>query len=301
MQTPPQESNRFSFANIPLPWLVAGLGLLVFLCMAVTLVSAVVIFMARADRGEETSSLPLPPTRPPTAVPSVTPVPAATVTLAAANPDAQVTAVHLASAPTIDGNLGEWGEIAPFTAPYIVEQESSWDGTMDVQSLWRLGWDAQNLYLAVAVTDDVHVQTRETKFAYLGDSLELQFDTNIQADYGPGVNSDDYQYVISPGNFGDRAPGSFRFRGDAQGVMNDFIGSGAQVAAQQTAAGYNIEMRIPWTDLSIQPAAGSLLGAAFSINDLDTPGTAVQELMLSHVPTRRWLDPSSWGSFVLEP
>jgi len=309
MQKPPNESKGTSLANIPLQWLLLGLGILVLLCIMVTLASAVVIFMARANQESEPSSLPLPPTRIPTAtsaalstdVPLTAPVPAATVTLAAANPDAQITAVHLASAPTIDGNLAEWGEIAPFTAPYIVEQESSWDGTMDVQSLWRIGWDVQNLYLAVAVTDDVHVQIRETKFAYLGDSLELQFDTNIQADYGPGVNSDDYQYVISPGNFGDRAPGSFRFRGDAQGVMNDFIGSNAQVAAQQTAAGYNIEMRIPWTDLGIQPAAGSVLGAAFSINDLDTPGTAVQELMLSHVPTRRWLDPSSWGSLVLEP
>lgn len=83
--------------------------------------------------------------------------------------------------------------------------------------------------------------------------------------------------------------------------MSDFIGSGAQVAAMQTAVGYTIEMAIPWSDLALQPAAGLVLGAAFSMNDLDTPGTAVQELMLSHVPTRRWLDPRSWGTLELEP
>lgn len=282
-------------------WLVVGLGTLVLCCTAVTLTSAVIIFMTSTERGEQTELLPLPATLTPTTAPADTPIPAATVTLAATNPDGRVTAVYLSAPPTLDGNLDEWDSIPPFTAPHIVEQESSWDGTMDVESLWRMGWDNQNLYLAVAVTDNVHVQTRETKFAYLGDSLELQFDTNVQADYGPGVNSDDYQYVVSPGNFSDQAAGAFRFRGDAQGAMSDFIGSGAQVAARQTAVGYNLEMAIPWSDLALQPAAGLVLGAAFSINDLDTPGTAVQELMLSHVATRRWLDPSSWGTLELEP
>ncbi|GIK56032.1 MAG: hypothetical protein HND44_03915 [Chloroflexi bacterium] len=301
MRTPENQDGDFSFSNIPMGWLVVGLGTLVLCCTAVTLTSAVIIFMTSTERGEQTELLPLPATLTPTTAPADTPIPAATVTLAATNPDGRVTAVYLSAPPTLDGNLDEWDSIPPFTAPHIVEQESSWDGTMDVESLWRMGWDNQNLYLAVAVTDNVHVQTRETKFAYLGDSLELQFDTNVQADYGPGVNSDDYQYVVSPGNFSDQAAGAFRFRGDAQGAMSDFIGSGAQVAARQTAVGYNLEMAIPWSDLALQPAAGLVLGAAFSINDLDTPGTAVQELMLSHVATRRWLDPSSWGTLELEP
>ncbi len=301
MQTPENQSSGFSFSNIPMGWLVVGLGVLVLCCTAVTLTSAVIIFTTGTERGEQTELLPLPATLTPTTIPTTTPVPAATVTLAVANPDGRVTAVRLSTPPTIDGNLDEWGSVPTFTAPHIVEQESSWDGTMDVESLWRIGWDEQNLYLAVAVTDNVHVQTRETKFAYLGDSLELQFDTNVTGDYGPGVNSDDYQYVISPGNFSDRAAGAFRFRGDAQGAMSDFIGSGAQVAARQTAVGYNLELAIPWSDLALQPAANLVIGAAFSLNDLDTPGTAVQELMLSHVASRRWLDPSSWGTLILEP
>lgn len=303
MQAPNKnnDGDGFSFANIPMRWLVAGLGLLVFGCMAVTLISAIFIFTTRFGQSDDTSSLPPPPTRPPTAVPSATISPAATVTMAATGTDGRVTAVRLVSAPIIDGNLVEWSQFPAFTAPHIVEQESTWNGTMDVESLWRVGWDDHYLYLAVAVTDDVHVQTRETKFAYLGDSLELQFDTNVQADYGPGVNSDDYQYVVSPGNFADRSPGGFRFRGDAQGVMSDFIGSGARVAALKTAGGYDVEMAVPWSDLGIQPVAGLIMGAAFSINDLDTPGTAVQELMLSHVPSRRWLEPNSWGSLELEP
>jgi hypothetical protein len=299
MHSPNDEDKSFSLANISTEWLVFGSIVLVSLCGVVTVMCAAIILFVRAEPDEEV--LLVPPTQPFTAVPTTAVDPIATITLAAPSTDGRVTAVNLSSPPTIDGSLAEWSEIPAFTAANIVEQEGSWDGTMDVESRWRVGWDDQNLYLAVAVTDDVHVQIREPKFAYLGDSLELQFDTNIQADYGPGVNNDDYQYIVSPGNFAGLSPGSYRFRGDAQGVMNDFPGSGTRVASIQTAEGYNLEMAIPWSDLGVQPAANLVVGAAFSINDLDTPGTAVQELMLSHIATRRWLDPSSWGSVELQP
>ena len=35
-------------------------------------------------------------------------------------------------------------------------------------------------------------------------------------------------------------------------------------------------------------------------NDNDTSGTAVQEIMKSHVPSRTLTDPSSWGSLTLQ-
>jgi hypothetical protein len=298
MQSPDEQQDGFSFGNISMGWLVAGLGVVVLSCVAVMLVSAFVIFTAR--RGERVTPLPPPATHTPTAVfTNLTTNPAPTVTLTVPE-NGRVTAVHLTSPPTIDGDLSEWADVPAFTSPHIVEQEDSWDGTLDITPLWHLTWDEQNLYLAVAVEDDVHVQTREAKFAYLGDSLEVQFDTNLQADDDPGVSDDDYQYVISPGNFADRPAGAFRFRGNAAGQMSDFIGSQTAVVAIQTADGYNLEAAIPWADLSLQAADGMVIGVAFSINDLDTPGTAAQELMLSHVASRRWLDPSSWGTLELE-
>lgn len=296
------QKERFSLQNIPIAWLVAGVGILLFVCVLVVIISAILIFTARGN--DETDFLPPPATSTAvatliaTAVPNPTNVPAAT---AAPASDGRVQAVRWQAPPTLDGNLDEWQGVPAFTSPHIVEQEDSWDGSMDVVASWRLAWDAQNLYIAVAVEDDRHVQINETKFAYLGDSLELQFDTNVQADYGPSISSDDYQYVVSPGNFTDLAPGIFRFRGDSQGVMSDFIGSTARVAALQTAVGYNIEIMLPWSDLAMQPSAGLQMAAAFSVNDLDTPGTAVQELMLSHVATRRWSDPRSWGPLELLP
>lgn len=287
-----------------LHWWVIGLAALVFLCVAVSLFSAWLVYDARRDRAEP-PLLAAPATRTPTpAAPENPPAePAPTVTLPAGPGEGAetVTAVRMLIPPQIDGDLSEWDGVPSFSTTAIVEQEASWNGTMDITPAWYIGWDGQNLYLAVAVVDDVHVQINETRLAYRGDSLELQLDTNLPGDPGPGVNQDDYQYVISPGNFNDRAPGAFRFRGNSQGVMSDFSGSQASVAAVRTADGYHLEAAIPWSDLSLQPQGGLVLGAAFSINDLDTPGTAVQELMLSNVPGRQWADPRSWGRLELVP
>ena len=41
------------------------------------------------------------------------------------------------------------------------------------------------------------------------------------------------------------------------------------------------------------------MGIALNVNDNDTPGTAVQEVMKSHVGSRRSSDPTSWGTIVL--
>lgn len=234
----------------------------------------------------------VPPEEEPTAELEATPV---------AQENGRVTAARFGFRPTIDGNGGEWPNGMTFSSPHITERTAAWDGSLDVAAIWQLGWDADNLYLLVNVTDDTHVQTQPAQFAYRGDSLELQFDTNRVGDLGPSVNRDDYQYVVSPGNFLDRDAGSFRFRGDNAGSMSDFLGSQAQVAVQQRTDGYTLEMALPWSDLSLSAESGLVIGAAFSVNDLDEIGAARQELLLSHIASRRWIDPSSWGELELLP
>ena len=63
--------------------------------------------------------------------------------------------------------------------------------------------------------------------------------------------------------------------------------------------GYMLEAVIPWQDLDISPTPGLVLGLALNANDNDTPGTAVQEVMKSHVATRAFQDPTSWGTLTL--
>ncbi len=239
-----------------------------------------------------------------TAVPaeSNTPLPlAATATLPSnAQSNSNVAVPSLATAPTIDGELSEWDGEPLVVSPFLVHTAASWDGSDDILAKWYLGWDADNLYIAAAVTDDAHVQTQTGPTIFRGDSLSLQFDTNREGDFGPTLSADDYQIDLSPGDFGDVPASVVRYRGRASGDIPEAPGHGIVMAAQKTDDGYTLEAAIPWNDLALSPEPGLTIGVALNVNDNDGVGTAVQEVMKSHVATRKFGDPTTWGTLTLE-
>ncbi|MCA9980978.1 MAG: restriction endonuclease [Anaerolineales bacterium] len=292
-----------------LRWLIGGsVALALLVC-----VGAVAIFYY-TWQGRNTAVLPPAPTlianpSTPTSPSATTPALAPTVTLPGSNQGniaagalttADIAVPRLPVPPTLDGNLSEWGERPAVAIPFVTEN-NGWDGTMDLTAVWWLGWDDNNLYIAVNVADDRHVQSRETKFAYLGDSLEIQLDTDRAGDFAARVSPDDFQYVISPGNFAGLPAEAFRFQGNDENWPVDAPGTAVRVAARQNDQGYTLEAVIPWADMNMAPSAGMVLGAALSNNDIDNPASGTQELMLSHVATRKWRDPTSWGTLTLEP
>ncbi len=72
------------------------------------------------------------------------------------------------------------------------------------------------------------------------------------------------------------------------------------MAAVAFDAGYFLEAAIPWDVLGLKPVAGLRLGVAVSVSDNDTPGTNVQECMISAAPKREWANPTTWGTLTLE-
>ncbi len=239
-----------------------------------------------------------------TAVPGSTdtPIPfAATATLPSdAQSSSNITVRLIETAPTINGDLSEWDGEPQVASPYLVHTAASWDGSDDILAEWNLGWDNDNLYIVAAVTDDTHVQTQSGPTIFRGDSLSLQFDTNREGDFGPTLSADDYQIDLSPGDFGALSPSAVRYRGNANGEMPEDPGHGIVVVARQTGNGYTLEAVIPWNDLGLSPEPGLTIGVALNVNDNDGVGTAVQEVMKSHVATRKFADPTTWGTLTLE-
>ncbi len=230
--------------------------------------------------------------------PDGSPQPAATVTLPPQTGD--IVARAVSSPPQIDGNLQEWDLSNGVRSAYRVFAYSGWDGSEDLDAVWRLAWDEGRLYVAVQVTDDVHVQTQSGALMYQGDSVELQVDINPEA-RATRVNPATTQLILSPGDFAANPPAAARFRGNESGAIPLLPGHSIEVAAQQTADGYVLEAAIPWADLSLTPAAGMRLGLALNANDNDSPGVARQEVMMSSAPSRTLTNPSTWGVLVLQP
>lgn len=213
-----------------------------------------------------------------------------------------MTASQMAAPPVIDGILSEWPGVERYESAFRVFSAGDWDGTDDLLARWRLAWDANNLFIAVEVTDDAHVQTQTGNQIFRGDSVDMQFDTDRAGDFGDGVSPDDIQITFSPGDFSANAPSAFRFQGTSDGQIVDATGgNNVNVAAMPTALGYNLEAAIPWSDLNVTPSVGLVLGLALNASDNDSPGTAAQEVMVSHMPGRRLLDPTTWGTLTLSP
>ena len=210
--------------------------------------------------------------------------------------DAAFAITKVAQPLPLSAETTPWQVVPGVSLTHIVHQTTTWNGTRDVAALWKMAWDDQYLYGLVEVEDDTIAQTESARTAYRGDSLGLEIDT--RNDKAAQAQDDDYQFIISPGNFAGLSAELFRFRGQ-NSVMVDDVGFSAEVVSSQTATGYTISYRIPWSDLRLD-GPPSQMGIALNINDNDAPGQPLQEFMLSHTPNRRWAQPATWGTVTLD-
>jgi hypothetical protein len=255
----------------------------------------------------EATDTPLPPTLPPlkptatqTALPaSNTPTQGSLENSPTALPGMSerttVSANKTGSAPQIDGNLDDWGEL-PYDLDEVVFGNSSWSGFADSSATYNLRWDDANLFLAVRIRDDLLVQNSSGDLIYQGDDIEIQLDTELSQDSGSTILSkDDYQLGFSVGDFD--VPGSEVYRWFPASLEGSL--SGPELAVEITAVGYDAEIRIPWADLGTNPVSGGQFGFTLSLSDNDLAGTQAFQSLVSSVSTRKTTDPTTWGLLLL--
>ncbi len=159
-------------------------------------------------------------------------------------------------------------------------------------------WDADNFYIGVAVTDNVHVQSGETRGYNLfkGDDVEFWLDTDLGGDFTRNEgNADDFQLGLSPGDFGSLGPEAFFWRPNQSDVRNKLV----EIKSQRRAdgQGYTLEARVPWSAFGdFRPQPGTPIGFAASVGDNDKQGEQVQEVLLSTVKGLEWNKPFTLGN-----
>jgi hypothetical protein len=209
--------------------------------------------------------------------------------------------VSLGGVPVvIDGVLNEWD------LPLIDSVDNEVFGSTDNKARFSLKWDAEYLYLALMVEDDIFVQeTSGGANMYLGDSIEMEIDTNLKGDYcNTAIDSDDYQLGISPGYLQDptlRGPGAWLWWPSSIAGPK-VVDVAAAFTVAPDPAGYIIEARFPWQMFG-NPLhlGGEYYGWALSVSDNDHAGTTKQEGMISTAPKRTtWNNPTLWGTLQIE-
>lgn len=209
---------------------------------------------------------------------------------------AYVVAPYFYTPPLLDGSWDEWST-AEYSASYVVYNSGNWVGEDDLAAAFRIGWDSQYLYIAVKVRDDHYVQNATGQNLYKGDSIEILMDTNLYGDfYYNQVSADDYQLGISPGLGGTGGPK------EAELWFPRSIGGSrpqVQIAATGGDGVYRVEAAVPWNVFGVSAYAGEHLGFALSVSDNDDDAANVQQSMVSNVPARKLLNPTTWGELVL--
>lgn len=229
-----------------------------------------------------------------TSAPASTNTPAPTATIPNMRPRAQVIAKFLSTPPVLDGDWSEWKDITKeYPATRVVWGASNWTDEDDLAGSFHVGWDNNNLYIAVKVRDDVYVQNATGENIFKGDSIEILLDTNVQGDYYYSkLSADDFQLGISPG------------RPDVNGTKEAYLWMPSNIAGPRTNVTiasrkedgvYRVEAAIPWSVFETKPSVGTHMGFSLSISDNDDTGSNVQQSMVSNNAERSLTDPTTWG------
>ena len=201
---------------------------------------------------------------------------------------------------TVDADPDEWSDanIARLTLDDVVFGENNHSGASDLSAEVGLCYTNAALYLAVSVTDDVHVQTQQGSTMWQGDEVEVVFDGQLYDDFYTAVaNSDDVQIGLSPGDFADNPVDAVLYR---PSIDDDTPITVAARRAVGSGGDYFLEAEIPWAVMRAAPSSGNRFGLCIAVSDNDQPGEAVQETMLSHCDRLETPKPTTWVTATFE-
>jgi len=217
----------------------------------------------------------------PTPTPTITPTPTATPTFSTRS----IISYQALTAPVVNGDISDWPDtgsvlLDPTTAAFVAPRSTPKPG--DFTATLRSAWDAEHLYFAIHVLDDVLVT--DSVNMWWDDSIEMGIDG--LHDHLPG-GADDHQFTfVIDGRVG-------RFGSSITGIT---------FSTRRTTDGYNMEIAIPRTLMNLDPfAIGRVLGFTWALRDDDggrSQGEWQNHMVWEGTQTSR--SSPDWGQLVLD-
>jgi xyloglucan-specific exo-beta-1,4-glucanase len=152
-------------------------------------------------------------------------------------------------------------------------------GTWNNTVRYSTAWNNTYLYVAARVSDAALYNNSAT--VWNNDAVEVYIDGNHNR--GTSYDSNDNQYIVGSDNT------LFAKNGQTSGVLH---------ATRLISGGYEIELAIPWANLNITPATGTVIG--FDIgNDDNDHGTGRDGQAVAFGTADDWTDTSAFGDLTL--
>ena len=187
-----------------------------------------------------------------------------------------LTVARATTAPTIDGDLSDFGDLPTYDIAYDNLWEGSTDNAADLTGSFQISYDDQFLYVGVHVVDDTvvsNIAPNDIKGHWRSDSVEITVDPQ-----GAGA-SEHTLTTFKTGIFPFDTEGNVQAERDADADQGPIATTAPdmQFASQRNDDGYNIEVAIPWNAVpgTVQP--GDDIGFDVLLYDCDKAEAAVGE------------------------
>ncbi|MFW2380678.1 MAG: CHAT domain-containing protein [Acidimicrobiales bacterium] len=206
----------------------------------------------------------------------------------------------------IDGDLSEWAALpTAYRLQHPVTNNLSDDrlGNDSIGTLWT-AFDGAALYVAVDVVDDVYSQANEGNQIWRGDALNINLFSNAFNEVPARPDPLTFQLTMTPLSQVTGSAGVVLFVGNGDGFADNTTDLPITIAGGETAQGWRLEARVPWSVFKMDgPPPRQLDAALFAVfdNDGETVGDVpVQAAILTNLPDAGFQDPQTWGSFNVE-
>lgn len=198
-------------------------------------------------------------------------------------------AVVVPQRPSIDGALGEWGfsagiDISP--AAEGVGLRGAFNGDADHWASAYLMWDADSLYLAVSVIDDVldveHIDAGDNVWkGPAGERKDKMFYYDHLKIFLRGPEQPlGFNLWVAP----ERDGKAYAWGGQQRGAVSDELP--VRVASITRGNTYSYEIALPWTWLRLYPEPDMELDALLLLPDSDLPDL---ELRKKIAQSNKWI------------
>lgn len=215
---------------------------------------------------------------------------------------------------TIDGQLDDWTGV-PGVNINTAEQVAIWHGNEltsppadyspgDLSATFWIQWDAENLYVAIKVTDDNLLQPDHSPDTgtnwWHDDEVEMSFDLGYNGG-GTSHGDDDAMLTFTYNTRHVYGNWDYRDSGGWKEHTDEFEGAFAHKIIDEHT--YVLEVRIPFVqiDSTFLPDIGTQIGFDISPEDEDVSGAGRDgQMFWVHKDANAWTDVSQWGTLVFE-
>jgi len=196
--------------------------------------------------------------------------------------------VKVPSIIVLDGDLSEWGKAVAIDLEKEGKINLQRKDVNDISAVAYTMWDEKNFYLAIVVTDDIHMNASQDSNIWNGDSIQFALDPSPE-DRNDIFNDYEMGMALTP-----KGPCVWRWAPTSEAVKS------AELFVERKENKTIYELKLPFAEIGFVPAKGKSLGFTFTLNESDDAAKGFRGWIEWTPGICGYKDSMFWGKLTLE-